>query len=84
MTTRGTEFIWWKQRGIDNDWTMPPKPHWIIRLPIIRHLWVMRESFCVERHYSHGIGSIGLRSGYDDWALHGMWNDWWPNSGEPR
>lgn len=56
-----------------NRWEMPCAPTWK-RLPIIRHLRAIVLKFKVEKHYSSGIGAFGLRSGYDDWVLYGVWH----------
>lgn len=62
----------WKALGAEYDWSMPAAPWWK-RLPIIRHIRTLWIAYQVERHYAYGFGSIGLRSGYDDWVLWGMW-----------
>lgn len=70
--------IEWQRIGRENKWTMPPTPRWLWRLPLVRHLWVLWQAWQVERHYSHGFGSFGLRTGYDGWVLWGMWRNLWP------
>lgn len=62
----------WKRIGEENDWLMPSAARWK-RLFFIRHARTLWNSYLVERHYAYGIGRIGLRSGYDDWVLWGMW-----------
>lgn len=69
----------WFYRMEGQGWRLPPKPHWFIRLPIIRHLWVVRQAYLVGRWYSHGIGMFGIRSGFDDWVIYGMWHNLWPS-----
>ena len=56
-----------------NRWLMPYAPWWK-RLPIIRHVRAIVLKLKVERHYTSGLGIFGLRSGYDDWVLYGIWH----------
>lgn len=72
----------WQRIGRENKWEMPRAPHRFLRFPVVRHLWVLRQAWLVDRHYSHGLGSIGVRTGYDEWVLWGMWRGMWPQ--EPR
>lgn len=62
----------WREQGIEYGYTMP-KSSWWKRLPIIRHIRTIKTMIAVEWHYSRGMGSIGIRTGYDDWVLWGMW-----------
>ena len=63
----------WLKNGAEYGWSMPYAPWWK-RLPIIRHVRTIWNQIQVERWYSNGPGMIGLRSGYDDWILFGMWH----------
>ena len=62
----------WHERGLEYGYRMPTAPRWK-RLPIIRHFRTIKTAIAVEWHYSFGFGSIGIRTGYDDWVLWGMW-----------
>lgn len=62
----------WETDGQRYEWKMPSAPRWK-RLPIIRHIRALKLKVAVERHYSAGIGMIGIRSGYDDWVIYGVW-----------
>lgn len=62
----------WQEQGDQCGFKMPTAPRWK-RLPIIRHFRTIKTLIAVERHYSSGFGSIGIRTGYDDWVLWGMW-----------
>lgn len=63
----------WEADARAFEWTMP-RASWWKRLLIIRHIRALIACVAVENHYSHGLGSIGLRSGYDDWVLWGIWH----------
>ena len=56
-----------------NKWVMPFAPWWK-RLPVIRHLRAIALRFKVEHHYTSGMGVFGLRTGYDEWVLYGIWH----------
>jgi hypothetical protein len=62
----------WEIDGKLHGWSMPPSPWWK-RLPIIRHVRAMYNSYLVNRHntFYRGIGLIP--TGYDTWVLHGIW-----------
>lgn len=62
----------WREKGIEYGYVMP-KVAWWKRLPVIRHIRTIKAAIAVEWHYSYGMGSIGIRTGYDDWILWGMW-----------
>lgn len=62
----------WEYAAKDNGWTMPPSKWWE-RLPIIRHVRAMWGAYQIERWYSRGPGMIGLRTGYDEWVVAGIW-----------
>lgn len=63
----------WATDGVRLGWQMPPAPRWK-RLPIVRHLRAVWAAFMVERHYSRMGGLLGLRTGYDEWVLFGIWH----------
>lgn len=61
----------WELSGAEHGWVMPSAPRWK-RLPIIRHIRAVRAKWQIERWYSHGPGSFGIRTGYDEWVVFGM------------
>lgn len=63
----------WVLDGNANAWKMPVVSRWK-RLLLIRHLRAIYLKSKVETHYSVGMGFFGLRTGYDDWVLYGIWN----------
>ena len=63
----------WLKDMAYNNWIMPFAPWWK-RLPTIRHVRAILLKLRVERHYNSGVGQYGLRSGYDDWVLYGIWH----------
>ncbi|QPC43985.1 hypothetical protein HW532_15580 [Kaustia mangrovi] len=63
----------WREAGKLNGWRMPYAPWWK-RLPVIRHIRALLIAERIGRWYRHGPGSIGLRTGYDDWVLVGIWH----------
>jgi hypothetical protein len=63
----------WLQDMYENSWVMPFAPWWK-RLPMIRHVRTVALKFKVEEHYTVGMGGLGLRTGYDDWVLYGIWH----------
>lgn len=62
----------WYQHAKDNGWQMPVAPWWK-RLLIIRHARALYHKWQIEKWYAVGPGSIGLRTGYDDWIIYGIW-----------
>ena len=70
--TMGNHNDWWVAAMNDNKWVMPYAPWWK-RLPIIRHIRAFDMQIKLERDYAHGIGLLGLRTGYDEWVIHGIW-----------
>lgn len=63
----------WLEAGQRLGWTMPAAPWWK-RLPVIRHARAVYGTWRVEQWYRYGPGSIGLRTGYDEWALWGIFH----------
>jgi hypothetical protein len=63
----------WKRDGDLFGWKMPTAPTWK-RLPLIRHVRAIRAKFSIELWYAFGPGSIGIRSGFDDWVVFGIWH----------
>ena len=63
----------WLQDMYENSWVMPFAPWWK-RLPMIRHVRAVALKFKVEEHYTVCMGGLGLRTGYDDWVLYGIWH----------
>ena len=68
-----TDMERWQKSGEEYGYTMPPAPAWK-RLPIIRHGRAIAAKIAIERWYTYGPGSIGLRTGYDDWVVFGIWH----------
>lgn len=68
-----TDLDLWEKKAREYSWTMPSAPRWK-RLPIVRHIRTYWNMIQVERWYANGPGYIGLRTGYDEWALFGMWH----------
>lgn len=62
----------WQATGERWGWVMPAAPAWK-RLPVIRHLRAVWAKVLIERWYSIGPGSIGIRTGLDDWVVAGIW-----------
>lgn len=78
-----TDFERWTTMAQDYGYTMPFAPLWK-RLPVIRHVRALYAKWQIERWYAYGPGSIGLRTGYDDWVVYGIWagkERQFPNSG---
>lgn len=63
----------WLQDKEAYGWEMPAAPWWK-KLPIIRHVRAIWAKIQVERWYSHGPGLLGIRSGYDDWIVYGIFH----------
>lgn len=68
-----TEIERWRHDGEEWGYSMPAATAWK-RLPIVRHIRAIRAKIAVEHWYAFGPGSIGLRSGYDDWIIFGIWH----------
>lgn len=68
-----TDLEKWARDGAEYGWTMPSAPAWQ-KLPIIRHVRAAWNRWQIERWYAYGPGSIGLRSGFDDWVVFGIWH----------
>jgi hypothetical protein len=66
----------WLNRGRLYDYEMPPPVSMWMTWPAIRHIRTLRAKWAVESWYARGPGSIGIRTGYDNWVLVGMWNGW--------
>ncbi|MDQ0996931.1 hypothetical protein QFZ34_002113 [Phyllobacterium ifriqiyense] len=68
-----TDFEKWLRDGELCGWTMPRATLWK-RLPVIRQLRSAWAQYQIERWYAYGPGSIGLRTGYDEWVAYGIWH----------
>ena len=68
-----TDLELWSKDAREFGWTMPAAPRWK-RLPIIRHVRTWWNAYQIHRWYTAGPGMIGLRSGYDNWVLFGIWH----------
>lgn len=67
----------WIIYGAQYDWRAPQPAKLFWRLPIIRHVRWFYLSWRVERHYAFWCGGMGMaRTGYDDWALYGVFHGW--------
>lgn len=66
----------WREDGDRYGWVLPKPAAWPLRLPVIRHIRAAWNAYWIEQHYRHGLGSIGLRTGYDEWALYAIWRGW--------
>lgn len=63
----------WLEDGAKNGWEpMRPATRWK-RLPVIRHMRAFYLKVQIERHYVVWNAMGAMRSGYDDWALVGIW-----------
>ena len=62
----------WERAAEENRWSMPPSSWWQ-RLPVLRHIRALAGLWLVRRWYSRGPGMIGLRTGYDEWVIAGIW-----------
>ncbi len=63
----------WERDGVDNGWVMPPSS-WLQRLPVVRHMRALVGLYAVHRWYTAGPGIMGIRTGYDEWVLYGIWH----------
>jgi len=68
-----TDFEKWIEDAREWHWVMPAAPLWK-RLPGIRHVRATWGGIQVQRWYAAGPGQIGLRTGYDEWVLFGIWH----------
>ena len=66
----------WQLYGSQYGWVPPAPEASVWRLPIIRHVRAAYLGWQIERHYSSGIGAIGIRTGYDEWVLFGIFHGW--------
>jgi hypothetical protein len=66
----------WREDGERRGWRLPPPAPWPMRLPGVRHLRAVWMTFWIEQHYRYGLGSIGIRTGYDEWVTHAVWRGW--------
>lgn len=67
--TEQSDHARWLQRGIENRWSLPPRP-FVFRLPLIK-----RVAYAIMMHRLDYWYSIvpGIRTGYDEWVLYGWW-----------
>ena len=66
----------WLRSGEMAGWLPPSAAGLAWRLPLIRHVRSIWHLAGVVRHDMAGTNSDFIRSGYDDWALFGMWRGW--------
>ena len=66
----------WRKDRDERRWSLPAKAPWPLRLPVIRHIRAAYARIQVERHYSCGLGMIGIRTGYDDWVCYAIQRGW--------
>lgn len=76
------DFERWKADGVAYGWVMPAAPWWK-RLPVVRHVRAVWNGFWVEVWYRKGPGSLGLRTGYDNWVLWGIAHGHERRTGDP-
>lgn len=67
---------YWNEEKEANGWELPRKAWWPLRLPIIRHGRAIFLMIMVDLFYRKGLGSIGVRSGYDEWVLYAIIRGW--------
>lgn len=67
------DLVRWHRRSAEYGWQMPVASWWK-RLPVIRHARAAWAKWQIERWYGYGPGSIGLRTGYDDWVVFGIYH----------
>lgn len=63
----------WHQDGERCGWIMPRAPLWK-RLPVIRQVRSALAQYQIECWYTYGPGSMGVRTGYDNWVAYGIWH----------
>ncbi len=66
----------WRKTKKERGWVLPAKAVWWKRLPIIRRFRAGFLSVKMEKHYTKGLGSIGIRTGYDEWVLYAIARGW--------
>jgi|WetSurMetagenome_2_1015567.scaffolds.fasta_scaffold106652_3 hypothetical protein len=63
----------WFSVGQAMGWHLPPRAHWALRLPGIRHVRALILAHRVEAHYAVWETMFcGLRSGYDEWVIYAI------------
>lgn len=63
----------WLDDGDRYGWSLPPKSHWIFRLPIIRNIRAAYYIVMISWWYSV---VPGVRSGYDEWVIYAIRRGW--------
>lgn len=67
----------WLEKGRRNGWhAQRPKAAPWKRWPVIRHARSIILAAGMARWYTHGPGQFGIPTGYDEWALYGIWKGW--------
>lgn len=66
----------WFDDKTKNNWELPGKANFFLRLPIIRHIRTIWHSILIDRHnrFWRSLGMIP--TGYDHWVLYAMWRGW--------
>jgi hypothetical protein len=76
MTWAEMDALWLQQRK-EHSWNLPAPVHAFWRLPVIRWIRGAYNAWRVEQHYSKGFGTIGIRTGYDDWVIYAIFRGWY-------
>jgi len=69
----------WRKDGERRGWTLPPKAHWFLRLPLIRGVRFMWLAWKVDKAaYQWGQAGIGLghANERDEWVLYAISRGW--------
>ena len=66
----------WRAVQKRTGWKLPPKAHWLLRLPFICRVRGVFISIRVERHYRFWQAMGSVRSGYDEWVLYAIHRGW--------
>jgi hypothetical protein len=51
---------------------------------MVRHFRALAGLYAVHRWYTAGPGLMGIRTGYDEWVLHGIWHASLPTPQSPQ
>lgn len=72
----GEDDLDWRSACVLFGWRLPAPAAWPWRLWGVRYLRAACASIGVDLWYAYGPGSIGVRSGYDDWVLYAVRRGW--------
>lgn len=67
----------WQDDAALNNWRLPFKAPWPLRLPIIRNVRAAWHALQTERHYQRWsmLGAMS-RTGYDEWVIYAVARGW--------